>query len=675
MAAGVVSNPLTVSLATADFQIFGSTGIIIPNSNSNSTTGLEFGIVRFNPDTGRIQVNKSGTWRYISDEQDIGAQQFQSVGAGSHYYTDSYVVIEKGGDANTVSLLSVGLSIQDPEPTVVLRNLSSVTGNSALFMTGGTGNTDPSAVNGFQIKTVTGNSSIYDSSMEINPIIQGDLSTTMNSITLTPYGMEIVPAVISITGSGFTQPTLKIRGSAHTTETALTVDKEDVPGVLPASFQTDSNKIASFNYTTTSVMDILGSGKVKINSPSIDSFFGVKGVSVATVPNYIASIEQGSYSGTNMSGMYVAISTATVAQNIAVFDAGLSGASRVSAARIDGSGNMFVNNKLSVGTTIFAQTALSVPIVFSSTVSSASVISSNISASTLIASNLSVVTNLSSPSITVTNISVGNVVADYTVRANGTVLQGKNIEFYDGVDNTYMQISGGPNNGDQGFIQGYTGLGAAYPIVLQPYGANVGIGLAPSVGPSATLHVAGDAYINTILGGTSTSRPTDSIVNAFTTTINGVGSYVTAAGRACFYGYVTGTSTSFAYWVFDGAQVGSITTNGTATIYGTTSDYRLKKDVAPMISQLERISKLKPVNYNWKNNKSPSEGFIAHELQEIYPDAVHGEKDQEDEDGKPVYQNIDVSFIVPSLVAAVQELKQLVQQQSQEIAFLKSQLT
>jgi len=63
------------------------------------------------------------------------------------------------------------------------------------------------------------------------------------------------------------------------------------------------------------------------------------------------------------------------------------------------------------------------------------------------------------------------------------------------------------------------------------------------------------------------------------------------------------------------------------------------------------------VTYKWKSDGADAEGFIAHELAEVCPHAVTGEKDAVDEDGNPRYQGIDVSFLVATLTAAIQELK------------------
>lgn len=110
------------------------------------------------------------------------------------------------------------------------------------------------------------------------------------------------------------------------------------------------------------------------------------------------------------------------------------------------------------------------------------------------------------------------------------------------------------------------------------------------------------------------------------------------------------------YFANPNGVVGSISTNGTSTSYNTSSDYRLKENVAPMQNALATIAQLNPVTYTWKADGSAGQGFIAHELQAVVPDCVTGEKDAVDEDGNPLYQGVDTSFLVATLVKAIQEL-------------------
>jgi hypothetical protein len=94
-----------------------------------------------------------------------------------------------------------------------------------------------------------------------------------------------------------------------------------------------------------------------------------------------------------------------------------------------------------------------------------------------------------------------------------------------------------------------------------------------------------------------------------------------------------------------------------ASAFTVTSDYRLKTNVQPMTSSLAWISKLRPVTFDWTADGTYSEGFIAHEVQEIAPYAVHGEKDAVDPDKGLVPQGLDSAKLVARLTGALQELE------------------
>jgi len=120
-----------------------------------------------------------------------------------------------------------------------------------------------------------------------------------------------------------------------------------------------------------------------------------------------------------------------------------------------------------------------------------------------------------------------------------------------------------------------------------------------------------------------------------------------------------------------GTKVGSITAGGSTTTYNTSSDYRLKENVQPLVNALDKVMALKPVSYTWKSGGEDN-GFIAHELQLILPKAVSGEKDAVNEDDTINPQGVDYSKIVATLTAALQELKAIVDAQAVEIAALKA---
>ena len=109
------------------------------------------------------------------------------------------------------------------------------------------------------------------------------------------------------------------------------------------------------------------------------------------------------------------------------------------------------------------------------------------------------------------------------------------------------------------------------------------------------------------------------------------------------------------YFNTDGA-VGKIQTNGTATLFTTSSDYRLKEDLQEF-NGLDKVSNIKVYDFKWKTNGRRSFGVMAHELQEVLPQAVGGKKDAIKENGEINTQTVDYSKIVPLLVKSIQELK------------------
>jgi len=159
-----------------------------------------------------------------------------------------------------------------------------------------------------------------------------------------------------------------------------------------------------------------------------------------------------------------------------------------------------------------------------------------------------------------------------------------------------------------------------------------------------------------------------------TTTVNsGKLNVVYTGSYGVYVGGAAGASTQMIF--FSGAtNTGSISSNGSNTAFNTSSDYRLKENIAPMTGCLAKVQALKPVTYKWKESGLESQGFIAHELAEVCPDAVTGAKDAVDENGNPIYQGIDTSFLVATLTAAIQELKEIIDAQATEIEALKTKV-
>jgi hypothetical protein len=120
-------------------------------------------------------------------------------------------------------------------------------------------------------------------------------------------------------------------------------------------------------------------------------------------------------------------------------------------------------------------------------------------------------------------------------------------------------------------------------------------------------------------------------------------------------------------------SVGSITTTTTSTAFNTSSDYRLKENVSAVTDGITRLQQLNPSRFNFIADPSRTvDGFIAHEVQTIVPEAITGEKDAVDADGNPVYQSIDQSKLVPLLTAALQEAIGRIETLEAEVAALKA---
>ena len=146
---------------------------------------------------------------------------------------------------------------------------------------------------------------------------------------------------------------------------------------------------------------------------------------------------------------------------------------------------------------------------------------------------------------------------------------------------------------------------------------------------------------------------------------------------------VADTAFRYAYeFINPNGTVGTISTSGSTTSYNTSSDYRLKENVVELTGATERLKQLKPSRFNFIVDADTTvDGFLAHEVADVVPEAISGEKDAMkdeeyevtpavlDEEGNvvteavigtrsvPEYQGIDQSKLVPLLVATIQELE------------------
>jgi hypothetical protein len=126
----------------------------------------------------------------------------------------------------------------------------------------------------------------------------------------------------------------------------------------------------------------------------------------------------------------------------------------------------------------------------------------------------------------------------------------------------------------------------------------------------------------------------------------------------------------------NGTNIGFITATGTATGYVTSSDYRLKENVVYNLNGIERVKLLKPARFNFiiEPNKIV-DGFLAHEVSNIVPEAIHGNKDEIDSEGNPVHQGIDQSKLVPLLTGALQEAITKIESLEARLTVLESNIS
>ena len=119
---------------------------------------------------------------------------------------------------------------------------------------------------------------------------------------------------------------------------------------------------------------------------------------------------------------------------------------------------------------------------------------------------------------------------------------------------------------------------------------------------------------------------------------------------------IDGTLRSMVSFERNGTAVGTILCSNSATQYNTSSDHRLKENVVTMSNATDRLKQLQPKRFNFILNPDITvDGFLAHEVQSVVPEAISGTKDEVDSDNNPVYQAIDHSKLVPLLTAALQE--------------------
>jgi hypothetical protein len=197
-----------------------------------------------------------------------------------------------------------------------------------------------------------------------------------------------------------------------------------------------------------------------------------------------------------------------------------------------------------------------------------------------------------------------------------------------------------------------TGAGSYQPLSLG--GSDIRFSTSGTGNERARIDSSGN-----LLVGTTNAAPRN-LTSGSGVRIGVTGQFEAAGAADNNFINITATSGSMLAFRCQAAAVGSITTNGTSTVYNTTSDYRLKTVVGSVTGYGARIDALEPVEYTWNANGTRTRGFLAHEFQTVYPNSVTGDKDAIDADGNPVYQAMQASTseVIADLVAEIQSLRQ-----------------
>jgi hypothetical protein len=301
------------------------------------------------------------------------------------------------------------------------------------------------------------------------------------------------------------------------------------------------------------------------------------------------------------------------------------------------------------------------------------------------------------------------------------------VSHFSGLNQT-NGIALGTNSSNAAIIQGYTRtFSATNNISMQVDGGNVGIGTAS---PGQKLAVSDSGGVTRVLventGNAAAGAGLQMLVSSSGTTVGNGTIRTDNADNMQFFNIggermritsggalqMSNNATTFSIGSISGQNriqwdstefaflntANSYTALG-ASAFNTRSDYRLKENVAPVQDALSKITSLKPCTFNFiAEPEKEVVGFIAHEVQEVFPQAISGEKDgfrieqvevspaELDEEGNvitesvieekevPVYQGIDHSKLVPLLVAAIQEQQEQIKSLTEQVEALKSQI-
>jgi hypothetical protein len=263
-----------------------------------------------------------------------------------------------------------------------------------------------------------------------------------------------------------------------------------------------------------------------------------------------------------------------------------------------------------------------------------------------------------------TPTTINNNADNRVITGSGTAntLEGESNLTYSSPD---LTVSGG----NPSIIHNNTTSGGDSGIKFQGSGVNYGfvnldnsdgaLDLGTSVGWSTRFYTNNAERMNIDSSGRVNINTASAITGEGVLQVSGNSSQNLSAWRVATNGNV-----GLRFFNSSTQGVGGITINASGTVYATSSDYRLKENEVAISDGIERLKQLKPYKFNFKTEPDTIvDGFFAHEVSSVVPEAVSGEKDATetyiddngDEQTRINSQGIDQSKLVPLLTSALQE--------------------
>lgn len=304
-------------------------------------------------------------------------------------------------------------------------------------------------------------------------------------------------------------------------------------------------------------------------------------------------------------------------------------------------------------------------------------------------------------------VSGSNIYYNAGIVASGSTISAWNTNL------NVVQVNGGgvSNNGlttlftsnlyyDSGYTPKYIATGVAGSILYNPTGtggwafyvaASGSAGATATPTQAATIHNSGGVSIgNTTDPGAGSLNVNSALRVSNTSTPSGNGgfggeTFIAGASGANVGLFFSNSSANAGvpltiarptdgpgiYFFRNGSAAGYIQITTGAISVNNSSDYRLKENVKELTGSLSKILQVRPVTFNWIENGSDGKSVIAHELQQLFPDVVFGEKDAVNEDGSIKPQSVALGNLIPDLIVAIKEQQSIIDELTTRIKALE----